>query len=148
MSSIRFVKGDKPELVKQGKLQYQAGHLSLVGRNSIPKITATVKRYLKETFGWDEENPENSDITAFGVSETLLSDAFLLILACDYTEKLKPADLLEWDEDFVDQCLKVVFELNPRFVRKKETGPDTGHAQPETHKADGTPKEPEELPLA
>jgi hypothetical protein len=129
--SIRFAKGEKPEIVKENGLEYQAGHLSLIGRNGIPKVTANVKAYLKETFGWDEQNPEDADLTTYGVADT---------------EELKPADLLEWDEDFADHALKAVFDLNPRFLKRPQNVPDTGQAQPETHNEDGTPKSKEETP--
>jgi hypothetical protein len=148
--SLRFMKGEKPVIVEGigdgGKIEYKAGQLSLVGRNSVPKVTFQIKQYLKDTYGWNEDKPDDSDLTAYGVADTLLSDAFILIVACDYTEKLRATDLLDWDEDFIDRCFKTVVELNPKFLRKPQGAPDTGQAQDDTHNEDGTPKTPEETP--
>jgi hypothetical protein len=150
MSNLRFMKGESPVLVEGigdgKKIEYQAGKLSLVGRNGVPAVTYQIKQYLKSTYGWDEAKPDDLDLTAYGVADTVLSDAFILIVACDYTGKLKAQDLLEWDEDFIDRCFKAILELNPRFVRKPQDAPDTGQAQPETHNEDGTPKTVEEAP--
>jgi hypothetical protein len=148
MSNLRFMKGEKPVVIEGigdgKKIEYQAGKLSLVGRNSVPKVTYQIKQYLKETYGWDENKIDDSDLTTYGVADTVLSDAFILIVACDYTGKLKAQDLLEWDEDFIDRCFKAIIDLNPRFVRKAADAPDTGQAQPESHNEDGTPKTEEE----
>src|SRR5437868_2809767 len=105
--SIRFVKGIKPETVQDGEFTYQAGQLSFLGRKSIPGVTNSIHRYLKEAHGWTQETHEDCDLVVQGAANILLDPdaAAILILACDYTEGLKPADLLEWDEGRTEKCL-------------------------------------------
>jgi hypothetical protein len=150
MSSIRFVRGQKPQIIEGigdgKKIEYQAGQLALIGLRGIPGVTSHIKRYLKEAYGWTQENQDDLDLDAQGVSNLLLSDESIILLACDYTEKLKPADLIEWDEDFYYRCFDAAVEANPKFVTKTESASNTGQAQNETHKEDGTPKTAEETP--
>lgn len=138
--SVLFVKEIKPQTIEQGGNKYQAGQLTYIGRRSISALLNTVHRHLKSEYGWSVEKHDKMPRSVQGIANIMTDTPFLIVLGCDYTESLTPAEVFEWGEDFINECFELASEVNPRLFNSKEDGLGTGKSQPGTHNDDGTPK--------